>query len=58
VTQSVNDFLAPVRKRRNELLKDPAYLWAILEDGNLRANAIANATLDEVREAMGMSYHA
>jgi tryptophanyl-tRNA synthetase len=58
VTQSVNNFLAPVRERRNELLKDPERLWAILEDGNLRANAIAHATLDEVREAMGMSYHA
>lgn len=28
----------------------------ILHEGNRRANEIANATLDEVREAMGMVY--
>jgi len=28
----------------------------ILHEGNRRANEMANATLDEVREAMGMVY--
>jgi tryptophanyl-tRNA synthetase len=56
VTESVNGFLAPIRERRAELEKDPDYIWDILHDGNLRANAIANATLDEVRAAMGMDY--
>ncbi len=28
----------------------------ILHDGNKRANAIAEETLDQVREAMGMKY--
>jgi tryptophanyl-tRNA synthetase len=56
VTESVNGFLAPIRERRGQLEKDPDYIWDILHDGNLRANAIANATLEEVRAAMGMDY--
>ena len=56
VTASVNDFFAPIRARRLELVADPAYLESVLHDGNARANAIADATLDEVRTAMGMVY--
>ena len=32
------------------------YIVDVLHDGNARANAIANKTLDEVRAAMGMVY--
>ena len=32
------------------------YIKDVLHDGNARANAIANQTLDEVRAAMGMVY--
>ena len=56
VTASVNDFFAPIRARRLELTADPAYLESVLREGNERANAIADATLAEVREAMGMVY--
>ena len=56
VTESVNEFLAPHRERREELAKDMDTIRDILHDGNRRANAIANETLDQVREAMGMRY--
>ena len=56
VTEAVNDYLAPIRARRAELEADPAYLEEVLRDGNRRANEIADATLDEVRAAMGMVY--
>lgn len=56
VIDSVNEFLAPHRERRAELAKDMDSVRDILHDGNARANAIANQTLDEVREAMGMRY--
>ncbi|MBM6700431.1 tryptophan--tRNA ligase [Bifidobacterium pullorum subsp. saeculare] len=56
VTESVNAFLAPHRECRAELAKDMDYVRDVLADGNKRANEIANATLDEVREAMGMTY--
>ena len=52
----MNEFLAPHRERRAELAKDMDSVRDILHDGNARANAIANQTLDEVREAMGMRY--
>lgn len=57
VTDAVNDRFAPIRARRAELEQDDAYIADVLIDGNRRANEIANATLDEVRAAMGMSYY-
>ena len=56
VTEALNDHLAPIRKRRAELEKDPQYLEAVLAAGNERANVEANRTLLEVREAMDMIY--
>ena len=56
VIKAVNEFLAPHRERRAELAKDMDAVRDILEDGNRRANAIAERTLDEVRSAMGMVY--
>ena len=56
VTESVNEFLAPSRERRVQLAGDMDYIKDVLHEGNRRANEIANATLDEVREAMNMVY--
>jgi tryptophanyl-tRNA synthetase len=55
-TEAVNERLAPIRARRAELARDPAYLRQVLRDGSARAGALADATLREVREAMGMNY--
>ncbi|GII56428.1 tryptophan--tRNA ligase [Planotetraspora thailandica] len=52
VTEAVNEFLAPVRARRAQLAEDRGHVRRILRDGNERANAVADATLDEVRAAM------
>lgn len=56
VTEAVNSYFAPIRERRHELEQDMDYIHDVLADGNRRANQIANATLDEVRTAMGMVY--
>jgi tryptophanyl-tRNA synthetase len=56
VTEAVNDFFAPIRARRAELARDPGYLRQVLGEGNDRANQIADATLAEVRAAMGTDY--
>ena len=56
VTESVNSFLAEHRERRAELLADMDYIKDVLHDGNAKANAIANETLAEVCDAMGMRY--
>lgn len=55
-TAAVNDFLAPHRKRRNDLAQDAHYVASVLRVGNQRANEIAQQTLDEVRTAMGTTY--
>lgn len=56
VVESVNNFLAPMRERRAELAKDMDYVRDVLAEGNKKANAIANETLEQVRDAMGMRY--
>ena len=52
----MNAYLAPIRERRVQLAGDMDYIKDVLHEGNRRANEIANATLDEVREAMNMVY--
>ena len=55
-SMAVNEMLAPVRARRAEYARDLGYVRRVLRDGNGRAEAIAAATLDEVRAAMRMRY--
>jgi tryptophanyl-tRNA synthetase len=56
VTEAVNERLAPIRARRADLAGDPGYIRQVLRDGTARASEIADATLAEVRAAMGMNY--
>jgi tryptophanyl-tRNA synthetase len=55
-TEAVNGFLADHRRRRAELAADPGHVLSVLRAGNRTATAIGDATLDEVRTAMGTSY--
>lgn len=57
VTEAVNEHLAPVRARRLELADDEAYLAQVLREGNARAIELADATLAEVKGALGMVYY-
>jgi len=56
VTESVNEYLRPLRARRRELAADRAYLQAVLRRGHVRAAALAAGTLRRVRELMHTSY--
>ena len=56
VTESVNEYFAPIREKRLELMADTDYLADVLNEGNKKANAIAQNTLNEVMDAMGMNY--
>jgi tryptophanyl-tRNA synthetase len=56
VTDAVNEFLVPFRARRADYAADLGYVRSIIRNGNERATAIADRTLAEVREAMGMRY--
>ena len=55
-TEAVNNRFAEIREHRHAYENDLDYVKDVLHEGNRRANEIANATLAEVREAMGMVY--
>ncbi len=51
---NLNAHLGPFRTRRTELDQDPDRVWDILRDGAKRARTIAEETMVEVREAIGL----
>ncbi len=46
--------LDPIRERAQALLADPAQVWGILRRGAERCRPIAQATMAEVKKAMGL----
>ncbi len=56
VTEAINEYFAPIRARRTELLAAPEHVHQVLREGNQRATAVAESTLHQVREAMAMLY--
>lgn len=49
--------IAPVREKAEAIRQDEAYLKRIMEQGAEKARASARATLDIVRQAMGLKYY-
>jgi tryptophanyl-tRNA synthetase len=47
--------LNPMQQRRKKFEENPRLAWDILEAGTERARKAAAETMDDVREAMGMS---
>src|SRR3954471_3493599 len=48
------EYFAPMRKRREEILKDKSYIDDVLSHGATRANEIANQVMERVRKAVGL----
>src|SRR6187551_1571615 len=48
------EYFAPMRKRREEILRDQSYIDDVLSHGARRANEIANQVMDRVRKAVGL----
>jgi tryptophanyl-tRNA synthetase len=48
------EYLKPIQERRAKLEKDPDYVVKVLTDGAERAREVADATLREVKEKMGL----
>lgn len=48
------DSLEPLRKKRKELLAREVYVREILEQGRKKAQVIAQSTMEEVRQKMGL----
>ncbi|MBI1797888.1 MAG: tryptophan--tRNA ligase [Candidatus Eisenbacteria bacterium] len=55
LTRSLADALAPIRERRARWADDPDAVREVIADGNRRARAVAERTMDEVRGAMGLA---
>jgi tryptophanyl-tRNA synthetase len=54
MAKNLNASLEPFRVRRAEFEKDPDGVWDVLHDGAKRARLIAEKTMEEVREAVGL----
>jgi len=52
--KNLNAHLEPFRARRAEMAEHPQHIWDILEDGTQRARSIAQETMREVRDAIGL----
>lgn len=48
--------LAPIRERRLEFAQDMPAVYQMLKEGSQKANVVAEQTLKEVKEAMGLNY--
>jgi tryptophanyl-tRNA synthetase len=56
LTKNLNSALAPIREKRNELLKTPDYVWDVLATGRDRARQRAQNVMEKVRLAMKTDY--
>lgn len=54
----LNDFLSPIRVRRQEFAADRSFIVKLLLDGTKVANQVAESTMQEVRTAMKIDYKA
>jgi len=54
LAEALNAYLAPLRERRAELIKDPKAALRVLDEGTQKARPLVQATLKEVLEKMGL----
>jgi len=53
LAEAAVEALRPIQQRYSELRSDPAVLQGVLQQGRQRAAAVADATLQRVRDALG-----
>jgi tryptophanyl-tRNA synthetase len=53
---ALNGFLEPIRERRATYARQPGLVDDILLEGTHKARQVARRTLEEAREAMGLTY--
>lgn len=51
------NFIRPIREKAKELLADENYLKQVMEKGAARARRSAVATMEKVRDVMGLNYY-
>jgi len=52
--EKIWEYFAPMRKRREEILRDKSYIDDVLARGATRANEIADVVMERVRAAVGL----
>jgi tryptophanyl-tRNA synthetase len=57
LARALNEFLAPVRERRQELAARSGLVEEVLHAGNESVRAVARETMERVRGAMGLTYY-
>ncbi|CAD5112394.1 DgyrCDS1615 [Dimorphilus gyrociliatus] len=57
VSEAVVEYFRPIRKRFIELREDRSYLHKVLKDGEEKAQKIADETMHEVRNAVGLNVY-
>ena len=56
LNEVMQETLAPIRERREELAKDIPAVWEMLKEGSEKARAVAAQTLLDVKRAMKINY--
>ena len=55
LADNINDYLRELRERREDIKARPGYVQEILHEGGKRARAIAQETIAEVYDKMGLA---
>lgn len=55
LTETTITALKPIQEKYQAVMDDPGYLESVLREGREKAEAIANATLNRVKDALGYS---
>lgn len=56
LNEVMQEELRPIREKRKEFEKNIDYIYEVLQNGSTKAREIASATLDEVRDSIGINY--
>lgn len=57
LSEDMVNFIAPIRKRVNEILDDEQYLVEVMKNGAKKSIASAETTMKMVRKAIGIDYY-
>jgi tryptophanyl-tRNA synthetase len=56
LAEDMVNFIKPIRERAESIRNDEQYLKRIMEQGAAKARKSAQATMELVKEAMGLNY--
>jgi len=54
LVRALNRYLTPLREKRRDFAARPNHVWDVLHEGTARARPLAQATVAEVKEKMGL----